>query len=288
MSKRKNSNRTRAPGQKPSPPTRPASLDSGATAPFTFTTPTEFVELPSQGQFYPPTHPLHNVDMVEIRHMTAKEEDILTSESLLKKGLVMERLIQSVLVDKAIDPNSLLIGDKNAILIAVRQTGFGDLYSTDITCNACGHVNQKDFSLSEKSIKESVISEDVTMLENGNFLLTVGNFDPPVQMEIRLLTGADESRITKTVENRKKLKQETGNVTEILKNILVSVNGIKERSSIAQIAEQMPVLLSRRVRAVYYETMPIVELFGEFACDSCDHAERLEVPITLGFFWPDL
>ena len=285
---RKNSNRTkRTPDETPAPlPPMPNHMVD--TNIFSFTTPTEFVELPSKGQFYPPSHPLHNTDMVEIRHMTAKEEDILTSESLLKKGLVMERLIQSVLIDKTIDPNSLLIGDKNAVLIAIRQTGFGDRYSTDITCNACGTLNQKDFSLSEKTMKEGSMEEDVTMLENGNFLLTVGNFDPPVQMEIRLLTGADEARITKTVENRKKLKQDTGNVTEILRSILVSVNGIRDRSALAQIADQMPVLLSRRVRAVYDETMPNVELYGDFTCDSCDHTERLEVPITLGFFWPDL
>lgn len=285
---RKNSNRTkRAPANTPAPlPPMPKHMED--TSIFSFTTPTEFVELPSKGQFYPPSHPLHNTDVLEIRHMTAKEEDILTSESLLKKGLVMERLIQSVLVDKTIDPNSLLIGDKNAVLIAIRQTGFGDRYSTDITCNACGALNQKDFSLSEKTMKETSMEEDVTMLENGNFLLTVGNFDPPVQMEIRLLTGADEARITKTVENRKKLKQDTGNVTEILRSILVSVNGISDRSALAQIADQMPVALSRRVRAVYDETMPNVELYGDFTCDSCDHAERLEVPITLGFFWPDL
>lgn len=288
MSRRKNSNRTRAPEQNPAPPKpiTPASL--GAEAPFIFTTPTEFVELPSKGRFYPPNHPLHNTEMVEIRHMTAKEEDILTSESLLKKGLVMERLIQSLLVDKTVDPNSLLIGDKNAILIAIRQTGFGDLYSTDVTCNVCGALNHKDFSLSEKTMKETLIAEGVTMLENGNFLLTVGNFDPPVQIELRLLTGADEARITKTVENRKKFKQDTGNVTEILRSILVSVNGISDRSALAQIADQMPVALSRRVRAVYDETMPNVELYGDFSCDSCDHTERLEVPITLGFFWPDL
>jgi len=283
---RKNSNRTKgAPENAPLPPMPKQMVDPNL---FSFTTPTEFVELPSKGQFYPPTHPLHGVDVVEIRHMTAKEEDILTSESLLKKGLVMERLIQSVLIDKTIDPNSLLIGDKNAVLIAIRQTGFGDRYSTDITCNACGTLNQKDFSLSEKTMKEGSMEEDVTMLENGNFLLTVGNFDPPVQMEIRLLTGADEARITKTVENRKKLKQDTGNVTEILRSVLVSVNGISDRSALAQIADQMPVVLSRRVRAVYDETMPNVELYGDFTCDSCDHTERLEVPITLGFFWPDL
>ncbi len=283
---RKNSNRTKgAPENAPLPPMPKQMVDANL---FSFTTPTEFVELPSKGQFYPPTHPLHGVDVVEIRHMTAKEEDILTSESLLKKGLVMERLIQSVLVDKTLDPNSLLIGDKNALLIAIRQTGFGDTYSTDITCNACGALNQKDFSLSEKTIKETTTEEGVTMLENGNFLLTVSDFDPPVQMEIRLLTGADEARITKTVENRKKLKQDTGNVTEILRNILVSVNGIADRSALARIADQMPVSLSRRVRAVYDETMPNVELYGDFTCDSCDHTERLEVPITLGFFWPDL
>ena len=86
-------------------------------ATFSFVTPTDFVELPSKGKYYSEGHPLHNTETIEIKHMTAKEEDILTSRSLLKKGLAVDRLLQNIIVDKRIDPNALLIGDKNAVLI---------------------------------------------------------------------------------------------------------------------------------------------------------------------------
>ena len=141
---------------------------------FTFVTPTTFVELPSAGQFYGEGHPLHECEVIEIKHMTAKEEDILTSEALLKNGLALNRLLQSVIVDKNIDPDSLLIGDKNAVLIAVRQTGFGDIYTTTVTCPACGATNEKDFSLEEKEVKLSEVPDDVTVLDNGNFVVISG------------------------------------------------------------------------------------------------------------------
>ena len=120
MSRRKNSSRTSSPDIE-APPTMEASPLANNSV-FSFATPTEFVELPSRGVFYPETHPLHDTEVVEIKHMTAKEEDILTSEALLKNGLALNRLLQSVIVNKSIDPESLLIGDKNAVLMAVRQT----------------------------------------------------------------------------------------------------------------------------------------------------------------------
>ena len=90
------------------------------TGGFSFVVPTEFVELPSQGRFYPQGHPLHSQDSIEIRQMTAKEEDMLTSRTLLKKGVALDRVISSLIVNKAIDADSLLVGDRNAIIIATR------------------------------------------------------------------------------------------------------------------------------------------------------------------------
>ena len=112
---------------------------------FSWTNPTEFVDLPSEGLRYPQGHPLHNQTSVEIRHMTAKEEDILTSESLIRKGIVLDRLIDSVLVNKSIKAESLLIGDKNAILIAARVTGYGEDYDVSINCPNCGETNNRDY-----------------------------------------------------------------------------------------------------------------------------------------------
>ena len=88
-----------------------------------FSTPTELVDLPSKGRFYPEGHPLHNAETIEIKFMTAKDEDIITSRTLLKKGIVIDRLLQSVIVNKSINVQDLLIGDKNAIVVATRITG---------------------------------------------------------------------------------------------------------------------------------------------------------------------
>jgi len=276
---KRNSNRTKAPEVPPPGPDPDNNL-------FSFVTPTEFVELPSRGLFYGVDHPLHDSDVVEIRHMTAKEEDILTSEALLKSGMALNRLLQSVIVDKNVHPDTLLIGDKNAVLIAARQTGFGDIYTTSINCSECGKQNEKDFSLNTREIKESEIPEDVSLLENGNFLIYNKEYD--LNLEIRLLKGQDETKITKILENRRKLKKDVGNITTMLESIIVAVNDIREPAAIQQVVAAMPVAFSRKVRSVYESVMPNIGLYADFECEFCDYNDRLEVPITLHFFWPDL
>ena len=102
-----------------------------------FSTPTELVDLPSKGRFYPEGHPLHGQETVEIKFMTAKDEDILTSPSLLKKGIAIDRLIQNVILNKNINVSTLLSGDKSAIMIASRINGFGAEYKTKVVCPSC-------------------------------------------------------------------------------------------------------------------------------------------------------
>ena len=117
-----------------SPPpqvTQPA--DGGG---FAFVVPTEFVELPSGGRFYADGHPLHGVESIEIRQMTAKEEDILTSRTLLKKGVALDRVIKNIIVDGRVDPDSLLVGDRNAIIVSMRVSGYGNDYTTKVACPA--------------------------------------------------------------------------------------------------------------------------------------------------------
>ncbi len=131
---RKNSDRMRGHRQSnampPSGPTQQAEA-------FSFVVPTDFVDLPSKGRYYPANHPLYNKDILEIKHMTAKEEDILTSKTLLKKGIAIDRVIANVIVDKSIDPNSLLVGDRNAIVIALRAASYGSRYETKVVCPSC-------------------------------------------------------------------------------------------------------------------------------------------------------
>jgi len=144
------------------------------------------------------------------------------------------------------------------------------------------------FFLEEKEVKESQLSDGVTLLDNGNFLLTMADSQFTLEVEIKLLTGRDEMRITKTLERMKKLKKEPGNVTTMLENIIVSVNDMREPFAINQVIAAMPVRLSRKIRNVYEDIMPNVNMYADFECDSCNHVGRLEVPINLNFFWPEL
>jgi hypothetical protein len=107
------------------------------TAGLQFVSPTEFVDLPSGGKFYPEGHPLHGKDTLEIKFMTAKEEDILTSKSLLKKGVAIDRMLQNLIVDNNVKLDYLLSGDKNAILIVSRISGYGSEYAVRLSCPAC-------------------------------------------------------------------------------------------------------------------------------------------------------
>ena len=114
-----------------------------------FVSPTEIVDLPSEGRYYPENHPLHGESTIEIRYMTAKDEDILTSQSLLRKGVAMEKFLQNIIVDKSIKSTDLLSGDRSAILVAARCTGYGEIYETEIDCPACGNKEVFGFNLRE-------------------------------------------------------------------------------------------------------------------------------------------
>ena len=112
---------------------------------FSVVVPTEFVDLPSKGRYYPQNHPLCNQETIEIKQMTAKEEDMLSSRALLKSGVAIDRVLQSLVMDKTIKVDSLLVGDRNALLIAARVSGYGEDYETSVSCPACG-TNQKHVS----------------------------------------------------------------------------------------------------------------------------------------------
>jgi transcription elongation factor Elf1 len=231
-----------------------------------FVVPTEFVELPSGGRYYPQGHPLHNQETIEIKHMTAREEDLLTSRALLKKGLALDRLLESVIIDKKIRASDLLVGDRNAILISTRISGYGPDYDTKITCPSCGTQQDYEFDLSNIDV-----------------------YVPRTKLEVtyRLLNGHDEKNFINQVENARKTKKEERTITRQLKSFIVSVNGDATQKSINYVAENLPSIDARHLRTVQRLSTPNIDLIRNFECDSCGHEELLEVPLTADFFWPD-
>ena len=270
--------------------TPPAPADPAAV--LSFSAPTEFVELPSKGKFYLEGHPLHNEDTIEIRYMTAKDEDILTSRALLKKGVAIDRLLQNIIVNKRIRVDDLLVGDKNAVLVAARVSGYGTEYATNVTCPHCAEVSNYTFDLNEistNSFDEDLLKEsNIELADDGRFLYTLPKSG--FEVGIRLLHGRDEKNLLQTMQSSKKKKKNDEQPEELLtthiRQILVSVDGVVERSVVNQFINVMPAMDARSLRHTYTLVMPNVDLTQMFECSECGQETTMEVPFGASFLWP--
>ena len=252
-----------------------------------FVTPTEFVELPSKGRGYPVGHPLHQQEVVEIRFMTAKDEDILSSQTLLKKGIALERFMQNILVNKKIKTDTLLSGDRNAIIIAARKSGYGPNYDTKVQCPACGETSNFSFDLDNPILKESQINDElgISTTSDGTFIVTAPLSG--MNIELRLLTGKEEMKFADKLRNRKKKKLADAAISDQLKLMIVSVQGQKDPGVVNAYVNSLPTQDSRYLRQAYKVISPDVRIVEEFECPSCDHMQELEVSFGADFFWPD-
>jgi len=221
--------------------------------------------------------------------MTAKEEDILTSSTLLRRGLALERLLSSILLDQTIDPQSLLSGDRNAILVAARQSGYGPLYETKATCPSCGQSDTHAFDLEKKTVKNGCLDEEFLQENNVHrqgdlFHLTLPKAG--VSVGIKLMTGTDETKLSELSKRRKAAGQESA-VTDQLSAIIVSLNDKTDRFDIRRFIESMPISDSKYVRNIHRKLTPSIDLKQPYGCMNCGHFGNLEVPFNTDFFWPD-
>ena len=254
-----------------------------------YVAPTEFVELPSRGKFYSADHPLHNKEVIEMRYMTAKDEDILTSPALLRNGLAIDRLIENLVVDKSIRVKDLLLGDKNAVILAARVSGYGEDYTVGVTCPSCDATVEHTFNLSEIPHDTGVLPEDdnesVYLTEEGTFIATLPKSQYDV--EFKLLNGDDEDYLEKLALKTKKLKLPEASATNLLKRLVVSVNNVNVPSEIANFIDNMPAQDARFLRACVQTVTPNVDMTQEVECSSCGTTSEMAVPFTSEFFWPN-
>ena len=284
MSARNNRERFSAPAAGAEAPPTPVGFTPESSGPLNFVVPTEFVELPSGGKFYPEGHPLHAVSEIEIKYMTAKEEDLLTSVTLIKKGIALERMLQNIIVDKRINIDDLLVGDKNAILIASRASAYGAEYVTKVTCPVCTAKTEHSFDLNERVIKEPVLGDDISITEAGTFNVTLPKTSAVV--EVKLLTGHDEKKLSDLRQRRAKSNLGDLVLTDQLKAFVVSVNGVTTRGPVNEFIENLPAFDSKFLRTTYQKIMRNLDMKQDFECIVCGHNDRLEVPFNTEFFWP--
>jgi hypothetical protein len=257
------------------------------TAGFSFVVPTEFVELPSGGRFYPETHPLYGQTTIEVKQMTAKEEDMLTSRTLLKNGVAIERVIQSLIMDKRINPDSMLVGDRNAVIIAARISGYGSDYNTNVSCPSCGTTQEYGIDLRDANVYSGQNADALGVVDNGNGTFTTTLPKTRVQVAFRLLNGADEKNLVTQLESARKRKRPEQAITTQIRNMVVSVNGDESIQALNYLIENIPSLDARHLRTCYREVAPNIDLTQVFQCGECGHEQDMEVPLSADFFWPD-
>jgi len=267
-------------------PTAQVPVQTVQNSPLSFVAPTEFIDLPSKGELYPEGHPLKGKDKVEIKFMTAKEEDILTSRSLIKKGVAIDRMLENLLVDKSIKVDNMLLGDKNALIVGARISGYGSSYKTGVTCPNCGASVKHEFDLEKlgHSRCESLEEIGVTLTPNKTFSFSLPKTKATV--EVRPLTGKDEVELTELLEKKKKANLPEEASTTQMKAYVVSVNGNSDKFLIKQFVENLPALDARQLRLIYRTVIPSVDMSQQFTCPSCSFEQEMEVPFTVDFFWP--
>lgn len=252
---------------------------------FGWTVPVEEVPLPSGGLIYPPGNPLHGKETLQIKAMTAQEEDILMSQALIKEGTVIQHLLKSCLIDKSIDPDDLLAGDRNSLLVAIRITGYGSEYRASVTCPSCNKPSLGSFDLGGIEIKRLGSQPSQPGMNEFNFALPVTK----KQVKFKLLTTADESEANRTREKMKSLFPDLkveGIVTKQLENQIISIDGKTDRAAIGAFVKAMPAADSRALRSHMINIEPGLKMQVDFTCKLCGSESKVVLPLGAGFFWP--
>tara|TARA_R100000908_G_C3756542_1_gene151339 strand:+ start:5575 stop:6321 length:747 start_codon:yes stop_codon:yes gene_type:complete len=241
-----------------------------------FTLPTETVELPSKGLLYPEGNPLSSGN-IEIKYMTAKEEDILTNSSYIQDGTVIDKLLKSLVVTP-INFNDILVGDKNAIMVAARILGYGKEYMFQYL--------DEEYTIDLTSLKDKEINEDLYKKDGNNFEFTLPKSQLPITF--KLLTQNDEQKIERELKGLKKIhKKALPELTTRLKHIITSINGDSEPKTVrTYIDNAMLAADARALRKYYKEISPDIEMIFEFT-DNRGEEREASIPIGASFFWPD-
>ena len=245
--------------------------------------PSEEVTLPSKGLLYPEGHPLRS-GIIEMKYMTAKEEDILTNSNYIINGTVIDKLLKSLIVSP-IDFNDLLIGDKNAVLVASRILGYGQEYSFSYKNPNTGDDEEVTVDLTEANDKE--LDESLIIEGRNEFAFTLPV--SKIQVTFKLLTHGDELKIANELKGLKKIsKTNTADLTTRMKHLITSVNGDRDIKSIREFVDGN--FLARDARALRQyvaDIMPDIDLTFDLQFQDGASAEGVTIPIGTTFFWPE-
>ena len=240
--------------------------------------PSEMVDLPSEGRLYPKEHPLSS-GKLELKYMTAREEDILTSQNLIKKGIVIDKLLDSLILTKGVKSDDLILGDKNAVMVAARVLAYGPEYECEVVIPQSGEKVHRSFDLTDCPFKK--IPDEIT---ENNFSITL----PACNKEInfRILTGKEEKLVTQELDA---IKKKVGSLvspelTTRLKKAITAVDGDDKQITINSFVDNMLSRDSMVLRAKMNDVAPDIDLEQEIEVGG--ESVTVTIPMTVNFFWP--
>jgi hypothetical protein len=240
--------------------------------------PSEIIDLPSEGKLYPKDSPLSK-GKIEIKYMTAKEEDILTSQNLIKKGVVIDKLINSLILTKGVNSDDLILGDKNAVMVAARILAYGPEYSCEVSDPNTGKTIEYTFNLANCPFKK--IPNNVN---ENNF-----EVDLPIskkKVTFKLLTGKEESIIEEELKSSNKLGTEVvPELTTRLRHTITSVDGDDSQKTINNFVFNLLARDSMHLRNEIKLVSPDIQLEQEIDIEG--ETVKVGIPMTVNFFWPN-
>jgi len=247
---------------------------------FGWEVPVESVPLPSRGVIYSPDSTIYNRETIPIKAMTARDEDILSSQAYIKEGTVISELIKSCVTDKSFNIDDLILGDRNALMISVRITGYGADYNVISTCKNCSHKNNVTVMLSDLKINRLTINPTEEGKNEFEFTLPVTK----KSVTFKFLSMRDDK--DRTAEQAM-LKTATGeSITSFLRHSILSIDGIKDKNKIRHFVNNMPAFDSKELRKFIRENEPGMDMGANYICEKCSFNNEFEVPMSSEFFWP--
>ena len=243
--------------------------------------PTEVITLPSEGKCYPEDHPLSSGEL-EIKYMTAKEEEILASQNLISKGVVLDKLFESIIADKKINIDDIIIGDKNAIVLATRILGYGPEYKIQVP----SIEGQTELQIDLSKVQTKDVDLDKLNREN------IYEWVTPVGKNVikwKMLTHGDEKMIDTDVRAMNRLNKDgaSAELTTRYRYMIKSVDGKEDTKSIVDFVNNK--FLARDTRAFrthIKELQPDMKMEFEYDNPNTGEKERTPIPMGVGFFWP--
>jgi len=236
----------------------------------------EIVKLPSKGLFYK-----NGISEVNVEYMTSKDEDLLTTPSLIENGTVLDILLKRKIKTKGIVPDDLLAGDRNAIILFLRSSSYGPEYSVQVPdprTNVSFKTKVDLLKLRYKKVKGQPDGE-------GYFSVKIPMRKKTVKF--RLLTSGEETMLFNQAEAHKEAYNQEFNefTTNKLKSHIVNINEKTDRTYIGKFVDAMPALDALTIRKKIIDVSPDVDMDYEFKAKD-GYKFKAQLTVGIDFFFP--